>query len=446
MLRMLNSKPKLPWCCFGDFNELLEVKEKNGGAQRSHNLMQSFRDVLDDCRFVDLGYSGPEFTWNGRRHGEWIWERLDRGVANYDWLARYPTGRVTHLHCYSSDHRPILLALDPNGESQKWKQKPFRFEAMWVTDSECGNTVSRAWSHQCENGTPMFTVANKLKRCKKHLKKWSKEHFGNVKKQIQQTKEMLWKAEERLVRENNYEEVLRLKSELNVLLYKEEQMWHQRSQVQWIKSGDKNTRFFHGTATNRKRQNFIKGLRDADGNWQSEEAAFTKVLIDFYAELFTTSNPQNLERVLEGIQEVVSRDMNSKLTAPYKAEEVELAIKEMAPLKAPGLNGMPPLFYQTYWTEVGMDITQAVLSCLNSGSILKSINHTFITLIPKVKNPERVSEFRPISLCNVIYKVVSKVIANRLKPLLNSIISETQSAFVADKLITDNVLMNLSIR
>ena len=62
-------------------------------------------------------------------------------------------------------------------------------------------------------------------------------------------------------------------------------------------------------------------------------------------ELFTTSNPQNLESVLEGIQEVVSRDMNSKLTAPYKAEEVELAIKEMAPLKAPGPDGMPFLFY-----------------------------------------------------------------------------------------------------
>ena len=100
---------------------------------------------------------------------------------------------------------------------------------MWVTDSECGNTVSRAWSHQCENGTPMFTVASKLKRCKKNLKKWSKAHFGNVKKQIQQTKELLWKAEERLVRENNYEEVLRLKSELNVLLDREEQIWHQRS-------------------------------------------------------------------------------------------------------------------------------------------------------------------------------------------------------------------------
>ena len=70
-----------------------------------------------------------------------------------------------------------------------------------------------------------------------------------------------------------------------------------------------------------------------------------------------------------------------------------------------------------------MDVSQAVLSYLNSRSILRSINHTFITMIPKVQNPKRVSDFRPISLCNVIYKIISKVIANRLKPLINSIIS-----------------------
>ena len=83
---------------------------------------------------------------------------------------------------------------------------------------------------------------------------------------------------------------------------------------------------------------------------------------------------------------------------------------------------MPSLFFQTYWTNIGMDVHQAVLSSLNSGAILNSINHTFITLIPKVNNLEKVSNFRPISLCNVIYKIVTKVIANRLKPMLNSII------------------------
>ena len=138
---------------------------------------------------------------------------------------------------------------------------------------------------------------------------------------------------------------------------------------------------------------------------------------------------------------MVTESMSADLMRPFTSEEVGVAIKEMAPLKAPGPDGMPPLFYQTYWTDIGMDVTQAVLSCLNSRSILRSINHTFITLIPKVHNPERVSDFRPISLCNVIYKIISKVIANRLKPLLNSIISETQSAFIADRLITDNILI-----
>ena len=88
-----------------------------------------------------------------------------------------------------------------------------------------------------------------------------------------------------------------------------------------------------------------------------------------------------------------------------------------------------------------MDISQAVPSYLNSRSILKSSNHSFITLIPKVQNLERVSDFRPISLSNVIYKIVSKVIVNRLKPLLDSIISETRSAFIADRFITNNILI-----
>ena len=144
---------------------------------------------------------------------------------------------------------------------------------------------------------------------------------------------------------------------------------------------------------------------------------------------------------MEGVEPVVSDEMRAALANPYISEEFGVAIREMARLKAPGPDGMPPLFFQTYWIDVGMDITQAMLSCLNSGSIIKSINHTFITLIPKVNNPERVSDFRPISLCNVIYKIVSKVIANCFKPMLNSIISESQSAFIANKLITNNILI-----
>ena len=195
MLRMLSSKPKLPWCCFGDFNELLEVSDKRGGIPRSHSQMQMFREVLDHCGFVDLGYSGPYFTWHGWRRGELIWERLDRGVANYDWVSSFPTARIQHLHYYTSDHRPILLSLNGNGEKQRWRRKPFRFESMWVANPGCKAVITEAWAEPVV-GNPMFTATTKMKKCKMKLKKWSRESFGSVKNRIKEARERLWVAEE----------------------------------------------------------------------------------------------------------------------------------------------------------------------------------------------------------------------------------------------------------
>ena len=113
----------------------------------------------------------------------------------------------------------------------------------------------------------------------------------------------------------------------------------------------------------------------------------------------------------------------------------------MAPLQAPGLDGMPSLFYQNYWDLVGDEVTSLVLHFLNSASLPANLNHTFVTLIPKVKNMEYVLEFRPISLCNVLYKIFSKVLANRLKRILPNIIIEHQSAFTKSRLISDNILV-----
>ena len=113
----------------------------------------------------------------------------------------------------------------------------------------------------------------------------------------------------------------------------------------------------------------------------------------------------------------------------------------MAPLKARGPDGMPLLFYQHFWSTMQYDFTSTILSWLNSGILPQPINHTFITLIPKKKNPEHASEFRPISLCNVLYKIFSKVLANRLKRILPKIITEHQSAFTKSRLIFDNILV-----
>lgn len=90
----------------------------------------------------------------------------------------------------------------------------------------------------------------------------------------------------------------------------------------------------------------------------------------------------------------------------------------MHPLKAPGPDGLPALFYQKYWNIVGKDVEELVLKILNDNMSPESLNQTFIVLIPKCKNPISPKDFRPISLCNVVLKIVTKTIANRVKHIL----------------------------
>ena len=124
-------------------------------------------------------------------------------------------------------------------------------------------------------------------------------------------------------------------------------------------------------------------------------------IVAYFQDLFKSANPINLESTTQFIYPTIRDEMNANVMANFEAVEVQEAIKQMAPLKAPGPDGMPSVFYQNYWELLGDDVTSSVLYCLNFASLPVNLNHTFITFIPKVKNPEFVYEFRPISLCNV---------------------------------------------
>ena len=137
--------------------------------------------------------------------------------------------------------------------------------------------------------------------------------------------------------------------------------------------------------------------------------------------------------------------MNDSLTQVFQADEVHRALKQTHPKKSPGPDGMPHFFYQHFWSLVGDCVTKTVLDFLNHGITPLNFNETHVVLIPKIKNPKKITQYRPISLTNVISRLASKVIANRLKCFLPQIISENQSAFMSDHLITDNILVAFEI-
>lgn len=127
--------------------------------------------------------------------------------------------------------------------------------------------------------------------------------------------------------------------------------------------------------------------------------------------------------------------MNRSLLAPFQEEEVRKALFSIGDLKAPGSDGLHAVFYKRFWDMLGDYLTGEVLQAVNNSSIPEGWNDTAIVMIPKVENPDKVSQFLPISLCNVVYKVISKLLANRLKAILPEIISDHQSAFVPRRLI-----------
>ena len=148
----------------------------------------------------------------------------------------------------------------------------------------------------------------------------------------------------------------------------------------------------------------------------------------------------DLEPCLMHLDGRVTSSMNDELMMPFSREEVDQALHQMAPFKAKGPNGLSAGFFQNHWKTVGDEVCQVVLDTHNFRIMPSFLNMTHIALIPKVKNPTCVTDFRPISLCNDIYKLISKVLANRLKKILSHIISPTQSAFILGRLVTNNIL------
>jgi hypothetical protein len=172
-----------------------------------------------------------------------------------------------------------------------------------------------------------------------------------------------------------------------MLLAKEEHMWRQRFRSQWLKHGDRNTNFFHSRVTYRQRRNSIVGLRDSDGKWRINPDQVQTILTSYFQNIFLTSNPSSIDTVLQCVPTMITNSMNEALSRPYTAPEVETALKQIAPLTVPSPDGLPPVFYQNHWHLIGEDVIHGVLSSLNSMKLVHLINHTNITLIPKVKNP-----------------------------------------------------------
>ncbi|XP_031131901.1 uncharacterized protein LOC116033288 [Ipomoea triloba] len=300
-----------------------------------------FTDWIHSEGLVDLGFSSPKLTWIKSNQSDLIkGARLDRAMCNISWRHRFPEATVTHLPQVSSDHAPILVRTVAT--ELRTTGAPFRFQAAWLTDQRVVEVVRNSWCsnlHFMDN-IPSVTVA---------LSDWNRTVFGNI---FHRKKIVLARLEgvQRRYSTNPHRGIVRLEQKLieeyQTILHQEELLWYQRSREDWILSGDRNTKYYHLAAAIRKSRNSISSLRLDNGEW--------------------ITDPANLK----------AHDITPA--------EVHCALFDIAPFKAPGLDGLHAAFFPRMWDVVGVSLCDFVKSAIHTGVLPEGVNDTILTLIPRI--------------------------------------------------------------
>ena len=427
-----------PWCIGGDFNVVLSPNDRNLGGGISHP-MRRFNEVLNELGFRDLPLQGGPFTWRGGNSNQRM-SRLDRFLVSVDWESQFSNVIQRTLPRPVSDHCPVLL--DSNGISSG--PSPFRFENMWLKVEEFKDLLRGWWQNLQFTGSFSFVLASKLKALKGILKVWNKEVFGRVElkkkkealsrisfwDEVEKDKELsLAEAEERERAREDYKEWVDL----------EEVSWRQKSREIWLKEGDRNTGFFHRMANSHRRRNSISSIR-INGRGLVKEDEVKEGLVRAFQCLLSAPPSWRLSFPDLDVN-LIGEDQCAKLEEMFTEEEILAAISGLNDDKAPGPDGFPLAFWSFSWDFVKEEVMGFFREFFLNDQFVKSLNATFLVLVPKGRTVEDLKDLRPISLVGSLYKILSKVLANRIKRVMSLVISQHQNAFVERRQILDAVLI-----
>jgi exonuclease III len=435
------------WILGGDFNMIMSLEEKTGGRKRLEQDSGKFKTLPEQLKLVDIENNNGTFTWSNRRSGnQHVACRLDRFLVTEELIERDLCMESLILPKAGSDHWPIALQIAIETTP---KFKPFRFEKFWLTHPDFQQLAKTWWNQsEADQGTKMYRFQQRLKNFKQMLKHWNRNTFGDIFQGIKDAENRLAEIQRIFISGARTVELMKEEEKLQMQLEQrrkqEEILWRQKSRVQWLKEGEKNTKFFHRTMIHRRHINRITHLEDEQGNLIREHAHIEEELNRYYQNLLTESKEDRNEaitRVTSHIPSLITPEQNVALIRPITQEEVDQAVKDMPPGKSPGPDGFTTDFFHHCWDIIRKDVWEVVEESRTSGQVLQAFNATFLTLIPKEERVTNPKQFRPIALCNVIYKIITKVIANRLKPILPFVISKEQAGYVEGRQIMDSVIL-----
>ncbi|GJV92055.1 putative RNA-directed DNA polymerase, eukaryota, reverse transcriptase zinc-binding domain protein [Tanacetum coccineum] len=293
------------------------------------------------------------------------------------------------------------------------------------------------------DGYSMYRVVTKMKALKKPLRKLLESH-GNLHDRVNSLRTELDEVQKALDRNpldtNLRDEEAAYVNAFNEAKIDEERFLKQKAKIEWLEVGDSNSSYFHKSVKCKNQRSRIDSIRDNEDN----EVTCTLVadcFVKHYHQFLGVSVECDDLNTVDLFPKCITSETSMNMVRNITNKEIKTAMFNIGDDRAPGPDGFTSAFFKKSWNIVGNDVCSAVREFFDNGQLLKEVNHTFLALIPKVSTPLKVTDYRPISCCNVLYKCISKIITNRIIDGLKEIVSENQSAFIPGRRISDNILI-----
>ncbi|GMJ12398.1 hypothetical protein HRI_004909000 [Hibiscus trionum] len=406
-LKQFLSARKIPWCLGGDFNLVLDPEEKMGFSCNLA-LINAFRSFVNEVGVRDLPLMGGKFTWsNHREHPTFV--RLDRFLLSPDFELAFPGLIQKVLEKSLSDHKPIVLEI----EKSEWGQKPFKCFNFWLNEEGFESTVCKIMEDS-KRSNPSIKIGGIMKNIKTAVKEWVVNFRVKNARNSSMIEQQISVAESRiqngLVSSENFSDLRKLRADLWQQYRREESELLQKSRLRWFAEGDRNSNFFHQSVLARRKINALHSLKVNNQIISKPLLVKSAVKQHFEAAYNSDSALEVLNMNLEFAR--ISSTQANYLQSRFNEEEIKSVFFASDGNRAPGPDGFNLNFFKKYWPHLREGILDFFEDFYGGKKWGEGINHSFITLIPKVRNPSSLREYRPISLVNGLYKILSKVLAN----------------------------------
>ncbi|KAM0071560.1 putative RNA-directed DNA polymerase [Helianthus debilis subsp. tardiflorus] len=435
LISLRNSRQGL-WVFAGDFNDVRSPDERKNSEFVAANA-EAFNDFILSAALHEFDMGGAKFTYISDR-GDKL-SKLDRFLVCIGFVESWPGTVLTALDRRYSDHRPLLLSTTPND----FGHIPFRFYNSWLEKQGFMEFIFNKCNQFSFFGPGDLALATKLRWLKYRIKEWVSADKRRTKGMYSFHKSKVDFLESLAeVRDLNQAELdARMEHKQFLACFDEQKHMdeRQKSRIRWAIQGDENTGFFHATVNANLSSSRINGIF-INEVWVTNPICIKNHFFEFYSQLFSEPMQNRPLIVLESASRL-SVEEGVELTKPFSLTEIKDAVWECDGDRAPGPDGFNFKFLKRCWNGLQGDFINLFNAFYNNPCLNVSCSSSFIALIPKIKDPLRPSDFRPISLIGCINKVISKVLVNRLKNVIHKLIAVEQTAFLAGRNIVDGPLM-----